>query len=289
VLLAVLYLGCISAVSRPSLGYLSRQVLLDVCCGTGTIGLAMARSVKRVIGIESNAQAVADAAANAARNGITNAEFICAKAEQATRQVLERLTPSELDSLVAIVDPPRAGLHPDVVKALRRCAPLRSLLFVACHAPAFVTNAVSFCRPTSPSFAGVPFELVQAWPIDLFPHTPHCELVTLLERSDLVAEREAAQEAAQAAKQAQAVQTQAAEAASTPTDAAEGGAVGAAAAEGALGAPEESALSRAISSAQAVVASAASVPAGEAEGAAHDHKQHAAQRPLLAEADGAKV
>ena len=77
--------------------------------GTGTIGLAMARSVKRVIGIESNAQAVADAAANAARNGITNAEFICAKAEQATRQVLERLTPSELDSLVAIVDPPRAG------------------------------------------------------------------------------------------------------------------------------------------------------------------------------------
>mmetsp|Transcript_1949 Transcript_1949/g.5439 ORF Transcript_1949/g.5439 Transcript_1949/m.5439 type:complete len:499 (-) Transcript_1949:215-1711(-) len=265
------------------------SVLLDVCCGTGTIGLAMARSVKRVIGIESNAQAVADAAANAARNGITNAEFICAKAEQATRQVLERLTPSELDSLVAIVDPPRAGLHPDVVKALRRCAPLRSLLFVACHAPAFVTNAVSFCRPTSPSFAGVPFELVQAWPIDLFPHTPHCELVTLLERSDLVAEREAAQEAAQAAKQAQAVQTQAAEAASTPTDAAEGGAVGAAAAEGALGAPEESALSRAISSAQAVVASAASVPAGEAEGAAHDHKQHAAQRPLLAEADGAKV
>jgi len=257
--------------------------------GTGTIGLAMARSVKRVIGIESNAQAVADAAANAARNGITNAEFICAKAEQATRQVLERLTPSELDSLVAIVDPPRAGLHPDVVKALRRCAPLRRLLFVACHAPAFVTNAVSFCRPTSPSFAGVPFELVQAWPIDLFPHTPHCELVTLLERSDLVAEREAAQEAAQAAKQAQAVQTQAAEAASTPTDAAEGGAVGAAAAEGALGAPEESALSRAISSAQAVVASAASVPAGEAEGAAHDHKQHAAQRPLLAEADGAKV
>ncbi|EOD37093.1 hypothetical protein EMIHUDRAFT_471521 [Emiliania huxleyi CCMP1516] len=201
------------------------SVLLDVCCGTGTIGLAMARSVKRVIGIESNAQAVADAAANAARNGITNAEFICAKAEQATRQVLERLTPSELDSLVAIVDPPRAGLHPDVVKALRRCAPLRRLLFVACHAPAFVTNAVSFCRPTSPSFAGVPFELVQAWPIDLFPHTPHCELVTLLERSDLVAEREAAQEAAQAAKQAQAVQTQAAEAASTPTDAAEGGAV----------------------------------------------------------------
>lgn len=86
------------------------------------------------------------------------------------------------DSLVAIVDPPRPGLHSEVLKALRSCLPLRRIVYVSCHAPSFVTNAVPLCRPTSTSFPGEPFMPTDAYAVDLFPHTPRCELVVLLER-----------------------------------------------------------------------------------------------------------
>lgn len=159
-------------------------VLLDVCCGTGTIGLSLASSVKRVIGIELCVPAVHDARDNAKRNGVENATFIASKAEDATRRLLDSLTDAEKSSLVAIVDPPRAGLHAEVCKALRACLPLRRLIFVACHAPSFVTNAVALCRPPSTSFQGAPFVPKQAYALDLFPHTPHCELIVLLERAE---------------------------------------------------------------------------------------------------------
>ena len=68
---------------------------LDVCCGTGTLGLSLAASVKRVIGIEICVPAVEDARANALRNGVTNASFVASKAENATRRVLETLTDDE--------------------------------------------------------------------------------------------------------------------------------------------------------------------------------------------------
>ena len=119
---------------------------------------------------------------NATRNGVDNASFIAQKAEDATRKLLESLTEEEKQSLVAIVDPPRAGLHNDVVKALRACEPLARLLYVSCHAPGFVANAVQLCRPTSKAYAGAPFEPKHAWPLDLFPDTEHTELVVLLER-----------------------------------------------------------------------------------------------------------
>jgi tRNA (uracil-5-)-methyltransferase len=74
-----------------------------------------------------------------------------------------------------------------VLKALRACLPLRRLVYVACHAPSFVQNAVALCRPSSRSFAGEPFAPVSAHAVDLFPHTAKCELVVVLERPGLVA------------------------------------------------------------------------------------------------------
>ena len=129
-------------------------MLLDVCCGTGTLGLSLASSVKRVIGIEICVPAVEDARANATRNSVANSRFIASKAEDATRRVLEGLSAEEQSSLVAIVDPPRAGLHTEVLKALRACLPLSRIVYVSCHAPSFVQNAVALCRPTSTSFQG---------------------------------------------------------------------------------------------------------------------------------------
>jgi len=162
----------------------SETVLLDVCCGGGTIGLTLASAVKRVVGIEVCAAAVEDARVNASLNGISNASFIADKAEFALRSVLSSLTASEKEALVAIVDPPRAGLHADVLKALRGCLPLRRLIYVSCHAPAFAQNAVALCRPSSKTFPGPPFVPRLAHPVDLFPHTEHVELVVLLERDE---------------------------------------------------------------------------------------------------------
>ena len=160
-------------------------ILLDVCCGTGTIGLAMASKVRKVIGIESCVEAVVDAQQNARLNGIANATFVAAKAESGLSRILEGLSEAEKGHLVAIVDPPRAGLHPAVLKALRECTPLRRLLFVSCHVPGFVSNAVDLCKPIASSaaaVAGAPFAPVRAFPVDLFPDTRHCELVVVLER-----------------------------------------------------------------------------------------------------------
>jgi len=161
-------------------------ILLDVCCGTGTLGLSMAPSVKRVIGIEMCAEAVDDARANAALNGLTNVEFHASKAEHAMRRVLESLSPKDRANLVAIVDPPRNGLHADVLKTLRGCEQLRRLLFVSCHVPGFVHNAVGLCRPPSNAYRGDAFVPSKFMPLDLFPHTEHCELVVVLERPPLL-------------------------------------------------------------------------------------------------------
>ena len=159
------------------------SVLLDVCCGTGTIGLCMAASAKRVLGIEACAAAVEDARRNAQHNGIANATFVAAKAEAGLKRILADLTDKERANLIAVVDPPRAGLHPSVLHALRACKELTRLLFVSCHVPGFVSNASILCQPSSHDGCA-PFALARAFPIDLFPDTRHCELVVLLERAE---------------------------------------------------------------------------------------------------------
>lgn len=115
----------------------------------------------------------------------------------------------QFKNVVAIVDPPRMGLHPTVIKALRTHAGLRKLVYISCNPESLVANAIELCTPSpdkvekgkkdnrgwrNMSSAGLarhraksmpvsePFRPVKAMAVDLFPHTPHCELVMLLER-----------------------------------------------------------------------------------------------------------
>ncbi|KAL4295407.1 hypothetical protein GQ457_12G029540 [Hibiscus cannabinus] len=115
----------------------------------------------------------------------------------------------QFKNVVAIVDPPRMGLHPTVVKALRTHARLRRLVYISCNPESLVANAIELCTPSpekvekgkkdnrgwrNMSSAGLarhraksmpisePFQPVKAMAVDLFPHTPHCEMVMLLER-----------------------------------------------------------------------------------------------------------
>ncbi|XP_012631998.1 tRNA (uracil-5-)-methyltransferase homolog A isoform X1 [Microcebus murinus] len=155
------------------------STVLDVCCGTGTIGLALARKVKRVIGVELCPEAVEDARVNAHANELSNVEFHCGRAEDLMPALVSRLASHQL---VAILDPPRAGLHSKVILALRRAENLKRLLYVSCNPRAAMGNFVDLCRAPSNRVKGTPFQPVKAVAVDLFPQTPHCEMLILFQR-----------------------------------------------------------------------------------------------------------
>lgn len=146
-----------------------RETVLDLYCGIGTISLVMARTAGRVIGAEIVPAAVADAEANARRNGIRNAEFFCADAADAAR----RLAGEGLRPDVVCVDPPRKGLAAGVVETIAGMAPDR-VIYVSCD-PATLARDVA-------RFAPLGYAPVQAVAVDLFPRTAHVETVVLLSK-----------------------------------------------------------------------------------------------------------
>ncbi|XP_017270062.1 tRNA (uracil-5-)-methyltransferase homolog A [Kryptolebias marmoratus] len=157
------------------------STVLDVCCGTGTIGISLANRVKKVIGIEMCQEAVEDARVNAKLNGLSNVEFHCGKAEDVFPNILNAVVSP---SVTAIVDPPRAGLHSKVILAIRRAEHLKRLVYVACNAKAAMNNFIDLCRAPSNRVHGAPFRPVRAMAVDLFPQTMHVEMLLLLERVD---------------------------------------------------------------------------------------------------------
>ncbi|KAM4808114.1 tRNA (uracil-5-)-methyltransferase homolog A [Rhinophrynus dorsalis] len=157
------------------------STVLDVCCGTGTIGICLAKKVKKVVGIELCKEAIADAKVNAQINNLDNVEFLCGKAEDLFPTLIySYMRPSP----VAIVDPPRAGLHSKVIIAIRKAEHLKRLIYVSCNPKAAMNNFVDLCRAPSNRVKGRPFRPIRALPVDLFPQTPHCELIILFERME---------------------------------------------------------------------------------------------------------
>ncbi|KAM5196607.1 LOW QUALITY PROTEIN: tRNA (uracil-5-)-methyltransferase homolog B [Hipposideros larvatus] len=157
-------------------GVNSNTVLLDICCGTGVIGLSLAQA-SQVLGIEVVKQAVEDTKWTSAFSGITNCEFHAGRAE-----ILPQLLKSKEDGqlIVAVVNPAWAGLH-QVVQAIQNCRAIRTLVFVSCKHGETTRNIIELCCPPNSAKKRLdePFILRQALPVDLFPHTPHCELVLL--------------------------------------------------------------------------------------------------------------
>jgi len=145
--------------------------LYDLYCGTGTIGLLLARHVQHVWGLEISEEAVACAIENAELNGIENASFFAGNVGQTVEELRERA--GEPD--VVVVDPPRAGL---AGKALRRTGALGAerIVYVSCN-PTTLASDLQVLRDEHG------YELVRCRPVDMFPHTPHVESVSLLRRS----------------------------------------------------------------------------------------------------------
>ncbi|XP_071554149.1 tRNA (uracil-5-)-methyltransferase homolog A-like [Temnothorax nylanderi] len=153
--------------------------LLDVCCGTGTIGLCFSKHCGEVLGVEIIPDAIKDAKENAIKNDITNCEFFVGKAEDILLPVIHRATKS---NITAIVDPPRAGLHQKALLTLRKSRKLNRLVYISCDPRAAMRNLIDLARPSSKQYLGDPLVPVKAIAVDMFPHTKHCELILCLER-----------------------------------------------------------------------------------------------------------
>lgn len=144
-----------------------RGHVLDLYCGTGSIGLAMAPYAARVTGVELNADAVDNARANAALNGIAHARFEVGDVGKVL--AAGGLPTSDID--VVVVDPPRAGLFPEALAHISALAAPR-LVYVSCNPEALARDLVGLIA------AGYAVEQVR--PVDMFPHTAHVETVVRL-------------------------------------------------------------------------------------------------------------
>jgi 23S rRNA (uracil1939-C5)-methyltransferase len=142
------------------------ETVFDLYCGTGALGLSLARSAREIVGFEITPSAVLDARANAAANGIANARFVEGDVLAGISDVPERPD-------LVLLDPPRPGLHPRVIPALLALAPPR-IVHVSC-------NPAALARDLEALVAGG-YRAGPVRPIDLFPHTPHVECVVRLDR-----------------------------------------------------------------------------------------------------------
>ncbi|KAL4155734.1 hypothetical protein PRNP1_007837 [Phytophthora ramorum] len=161
-------------------------LLYDVCCGTGTIGICASKGAGKVVGIEICKPATDDAEVNAVLNDVKNVTFVNSKAEDVMKDLLYKKreeSETHLNRVVAIVDPPRAGLHHQVLRALRACPPVERIVYVSCNPTnSLVRDAVTLCGPSTKSLQGQAFEPVHSVPVDMFPHTPHCEMIIVFDR-----------------------------------------------------------------------------------------------------------
>jgi len=149
------------------------EIIWDLYCGTGSIALHLARDAKKVIGFEIVSEAVKDANQNARLNNIQNVQFIEGNLDKLFRkqpELLEELPSPDL----LIIDPPRAGMHPKLVKDVIQIAP-RKILYVSCNPSTQVRDLQIIAEN-----GGYKIDIVQ--PVDMFPHTPHIEVVTKLSK-----------------------------------------------------------------------------------------------------------
>jgi 23S rRNA (uracil1939-C5)-methyltransferase len=139
------------------------EIVLDLYSGTGTIPILLSAAARKVIGIEIAESAVADAEINCQKNHVKNCYFL-------TGDIGTILPTLSHRPDVLIIDPPRAGMHKDVVKQVESMAPDR-IVYVSCN-PATLARDLSMLKDD--------YEVLEVQPVDLFPHTYHVESVARL-------------------------------------------------------------------------------------------------------------
>ena len=157
------------SVAREFAGLTGHELVYDLYTGTGTIANFVAHQTRQVIGIEYVPEAIEDAKINSEINGIGNTLFYAGDMKDILTDefIAEHGRPD-----VIITDPPRAGMHPDVVKTILQAAPQR-IVYVSC-------NPATQARDLHD--LDVDYRVAAVQPVDMFPHTPHVENVVLLVR-----------------------------------------------------------------------------------------------------------
>ena len=143
------------------------DIVYDLYTGTGTIALFVAQQAKKIIGIEYIEAAIEDAKFNAQQNGITNAVFFAGDMKDVLN---ENCTKRNGKPDVVITDPPRAGMHPDVVARLLEMAPPR-IVYISCNPATQARDITELAKK---------YTVTKVQPVDMFPHTHHVENVVAL-------------------------------------------------------------------------------------------------------------
>ena len=156
------------SVARNFAGLTGNELVYDLYTGTGTIANFVARQARQVIGIEYVPEAIEDAKVNSQVNNIDNTKFYAGDMKDILNDefIAEHGRPD-----VIITDPPRAGMHPDVIETILRAHPKR-IVYVSCN-PATQARDLQALD--------VAYSVKEVQPVDMFPHTPHVENVVLLE------------------------------------------------------------------------------------------------------------
>ena len=140
------------------------ETVMDLYCGTGTIAIFMAAGAREVVGIEMTESAIQDARRNCRLNGVDNCRFVAGD----VRRLLPTIaTPAD----VMVIDPPRDGMHKDVVAQVKARAPKR-IVYVSCN-PSTLARDIALLKEN--------YHLTEVQPVDMFPHTWHIECVARLE------------------------------------------------------------------------------------------------------------
>ena len=156
-------------VARQFANLNGNEIVYDLYTGTGTIANFVARKAKKVVGVEYVPEAIEDAKVNSELNGIDNTTFYAGDMKDILNDefIAENGQPD-----VIITDPPRAGMHADVLETIVRANPKR-IVYVSCNPATQARDLIALDNN---------YEVKAVQPVDMFPHTPHVENVVLLER-----------------------------------------------------------------------------------------------------------
>lgn len=157
------------SITREFAGLTGKELVYDLYTGTGTIAQFVSKKAKKVIGVEAVPEAIADAKENAKRNNITNCEFFVGDMKNVFNDEFIK-THGHPD--VIITDPPRDGMHADVVKQILSIAP-EKVVYVSC-------NSATQARDLA--LMDEMYKVTRVRPVDMFPQTHHVENVVLLEK-----------------------------------------------------------------------------------------------------------
>ena len=159
------------SVARDFADLQGNEVVYDLYTGTGTIAQFVSKKAAKVFGIEYVPEAIEDAKDNAKRNNITNCEFFAGDMKDVLNEdfIKKHGRPD-----VIILDPPRAGIHPDVAQVILKAAPER-MVYVSCNPASQARDLAILCKD---------YKITAVQPVDMFPHTMHVENVVALKRKN---------------------------------------------------------------------------------------------------------